>query len=114
MEQFSKQLKLRAEMLGLSNAEVARKLGLSERRYSHYVTGAREPDLAMVVRIAKTLGTTPNELLGFSEGNGVSKKAALAEQLSTIASELSKAELEILLLQTEALRFRRDRSKKRR
>ena len=114
MEQFSKQLRLRAETLGLSNAEAARKLGLSERRYSHYVTGAREPDLATVVRISKVLGTTPNELLGFGEGVRASKKSALIERLTATADGLAQAELEIVLLQTEALAFRRSRSKKRR
>ena len=114
MEQFSKQLRLRAETLGLSNAEAARKLGLSERRYSHYVTGAREPDLATVVRIARTLGTTPNELLGFGEGEKASKKSALIDRLAATADGLAETELEIVLLQTEALVFRRTRPKKRR
>src|SRR6266550_4014780 len=50
--------------LALSNAEVARRIGLSEPRYTHYVSSAREPDLATLVRIAKVLETTPNDLLG--------------------------------------------------
>ena len=114
MEQFSKQLRLRAETLGLSNAEVARKVGLSERRYSHYTTGAREPDLATLVRIAKALGTTPNELLGFGEGDRASKKSALIDRLATTADGLTEAELEVVLVQIEALAFRRGRPKKRR
>ena len=107
MDQFSKQLRLRAEMLGLSNAEVARKLGLSERRYSHYVTGAREPDLAMMVRIAKALATTPNELLGFSTVSKATKKDVLVDRLAVAAAGLTTTELEIVLVQTEALAVRR-------
>src|SRR5690348_6950354 len=114
MDYLAKQLRQRAEALGLSNAEVARKLGLSERRYSHYVTGKREPDLAMVVRIAKTLGTTPNDLLGVSDGVKVTKKGALVERLVAAAHSLTETELEIVLVQTQALAFRRERSAKRR
>ena len=36
----------RARELGLSDAEVARRAGLSERRYGYYATGEREPNLA--------------------------------------------------------------------
>lgn len=104
MEILARQLRQRAEALGLSNAEVARQLGLSERRYSHYAAGKREPDLAMVVRIAKALGTTPNELLGFGEGLKGSKRAALLEQLAATAQGLPPTELEIILLQTQAWR----------
>ncbi|MGM4913353.1 helix-turn-helix domain-containing protein [Rhizobium sp. 768_B6_N1_8] len=46
METFSSNLKRRAEQLGISNAEVARRVDLSERRYSNYISGTRKPDLA--------------------------------------------------------------------
>ena len=35
--------------LGLSDAEVARRAGLSERRYGYYATGEREPNLATLL-----------------------------------------------------------------
>ena len=38
-----------ARELGLSDAEVARRAGLSERRYGYYATGEREPNLATLV-----------------------------------------------------------------
>jgi transcriptional regulator with XRE-family HTH domain len=63
MELFATNLRRRAEELGISNAEAARRAGLSERRYGNYVSGRREPDLATLVRIAHVLATTPNELL---------------------------------------------------
>lgn len=50
--------------LGLSDAEVARRAGLSARRYGNYVQGLREPDLATLVRISRALQTTPDALLG--------------------------------------------------
>lgn len=63
MELFASNLRKRAEELGISHAEVARRAGLSETRYGNYVSGRREPDLATLVRIASVLATTPNELL---------------------------------------------------
>lgn len=67
MESFGKMLRERARQLNLSDAEVARRAGLNERRYGHYVTGKREPDLATLLRICGVLKTTPNVLLGFEE-----------------------------------------------
>ncbi|WP_079213409.1 helix-turn-helix domain-containing protein [Brucella pituitosa] len=64
---FAANLKKRAEELGISNAEVARRAGLSERRYGNYVSGRREPDLDTLVRIANVLGTQPTNLLSSSE-----------------------------------------------
>jgi transcriptional regulator with XRE-family HTH domain len=63
METLSRNLRRRAKELGLSDAEVARRAGLSERRYGHYVAGTREPDFATFLRICEVLAVTPNELL---------------------------------------------------
>ncbi len=63
MESFASNLKQRAVDLGLSNAEVARRAGLTERRYGNYITGRREPDLATLVRIASVLESSPNVTL---------------------------------------------------
>lgn len=104
MGTFSLRLRKRAEVLGLTSAEIARRLGLSERRYSNYVTGNREPDLAMLVRIAKALATTPNELLGIAEmGIPPPKNSELLERLSIAARALRTGELELLTIQAEAL-----------
>ncbi len=49
----------------MADAEVARRAGLSERRYGHYVTGRNEPNLGTLVKLCNVLETTPNEMLGF-------------------------------------------------
>lgn len=64
MESFARAVRERARRLELSHAEVARRCGLSERRFAHYAVGKREPDLATLVKIATALETTPNVLLG--------------------------------------------------
>jgi len=63
MVPFAKRLRERARYLHLSDAEVARRAGLSERRYGHYVRGVREPNFATLLRICPVLDVTPNELL---------------------------------------------------
>lgn len=64
---FAQRLKARARELRLSDAAVARRVGISERRYGHYAKGDREPNLELLARIARALQTTPNHLLGFEE-----------------------------------------------
>lgn len=66
----------------LSDVEVARRAGLNERRYGHYVTGAREPNLETLVKISIVLGTSPNDLLGFQteEAIGAAKSEATEER----------------------------------
>lgn len=108
MKIFAERLKGRAAVLGLSNAEVARRIGLSERRYGHYVSGGREPDLATLVRIARVLGTSPNHLLGFDdEESKSSKRSRLTDRLIAAAKMANDVELEIFVIQTEAVTTRR-------
>jgi transcriptional regulator with XRE-family HTH domain len=63
MTPFAENLRRRAAALKLSNAEVARRAGLLERRYGNYITGEREPDLKGLVRIAAVLQTSIDDLL---------------------------------------------------
>ena len=49
----------------MSDAEVARRAGLTATRYGHYVSDYREPDLVTFSRICGVLGATPNEILAF-------------------------------------------------
>lgn len=51
-------------MLGLTDSEVARRVGLTQRRYSSYVTMSREPSFADLLRICAGLATTPDYVLG--------------------------------------------------
>jgi transcriptional regulator with XRE-family HTH domain len=112
MRVFGQRLRLRARELGLSNAEVARRTGLSERRYGFYVTGDHEPDLSTFVRICKALATTPNILLGLSkDGKEGSNRAALVERLLTAGRALSEQDLQTLVVQAEALVVHRGRLK---
>jgi transcriptional regulator with XRE-family HTH domain len=104
MTPFAENLRRRAEELGISNAEAARRAGLSERRYAHYVSGQREPDLSTLVRIARVLGTSPNELLGFDGPlAGKSEEALLLERLSVAAARMPEEKLRVFVVQAEAI-----------
>ena len=69
MREIGERLQARARELGLTDAEVARRLGLAQGRYSNYVNANREPDLATLVRICRELAITPDELLGFRDAD---------------------------------------------
>lgn len=103
MELFAKRLRERAAELGISHAEAARRSGLDERRYSHYVSGIREPNLVTLVRIAEVLQTTPNDLLGVGDKVKPSPRTVLVDRLNSAAQGLSDHDLAIVVVQTEAL-----------
>jgi transcriptional regulator with XRE-family HTH domain len=104
MDTFAKRLQERAKQLGISNAEAARRAGLDERRYAHYASGRREPDLGTLVKIAETLGTTPNWLLGVTiPGSEDPQFAALIDRFSNAANGMSMNEIEICIIQAEAV-----------
>jgi len=90
--------------LGISNAEAARRVGLDERRYAHYASGRREPDLATLVRISDALGTSPNWLLGVTVSTAQDAHlAALVERFANAANGMTKQEIELCVIQAEAI-----------
>jgi transcriptional regulator with XRE-family HTH domain len=101
---FAKNLRNCAEELGPSNAVVARRVGLSERRYAHYASGRNEPDLALFMKIAVVLRMTPNDLLGFGARQPeASKRSTLYDRLLTAAKVMRDAGLETAAIQAEAI-----------
>jgi transcriptional regulator with XRE-family HTH domain len=110
MERFATKLRERAQELGLSSAEVARRVGLSERRYAHYASGRNEPDLALLVRIAEVLQTTPDHLLGVDEQPAEkSSRRVLLDRLNAAGVAMRDEDLEAIVAQAEAvIALRRD------
>jgi len=103
MKLFASRLRERAAELGISQAEVARRSGLTEQRFYNYVAGVREPDLATLVRIAGTLQTTPDQLLGIGGERPQSPRTILIGRLNSAAQALSDYDLEMAVILTEAL-----------
>jgi transcriptional regulator with XRE-family HTH domain len=107
MSDFGINLRKRAQELGISNAEVARRANLDTSRYGHYVSGRTEPDLATLARIAKVLDTTPNVLLGFEDGpDGEDITRA---RLNSALSALNDRDREIVTACAEAIVGLRER-----
>jgi transcriptional regulator with XRE-family HTH domain len=96
MQQFGINLRRRARELDLTDAEVARRAGISERRYGFYVTGDREPDLATLVRIAEVLQATVDRLLRPWEEGAASKAERLMERIRSSAAGLPEDRLHLL------------------
>jgi transcriptional regulator with XRE-family HTH domain len=104
MEPFATNLRRRAEQLGISNAEVARRAGLSDRRYGNYVSGTREPDLTTLVRIATVLAITVDELVGHASSREVRTSEELFQARITSALQALQAnDLRRLAVMIEAL-----------
>lgn len=102
MELFASNLRKRAEQLGISHAEVARRAGFSETRHGNYVSGRREPDLATLVRIASVLVTTPNELLSSTVPVKTSGELTYERAVAALAA-LPPEDIERVAIMAEAL-----------
>ena len=114
MKLFETNLRKRARELNLSNSEVARRVGVTERRYGHYVTGAREPNLITLVKIAQVLHTSPDELLGYGGDKPQrSPQTVLSDRLAAAANVMSETELQLFVVQAEAVARLRTRKKPR-
>ena len=107
MDAFCRSLRNRAEELGISNAEAARRSGLSERRYAQYVSGNQEPDLATLVWIAEALGVAHNQLLNLEEIPNAFPRDLLLQRAQSAASGVSDGVVKIVAAQMEALAGKR-------
>lgn len=113
MIKFGQNLRRRARELGFSDAEVARRSNIEVRRYGHYVTGLREPHLALLLKICAVLHISPNEALGW-EADSASPQGRrpkdpfdrLKRRLMAAANHMSERELSIAVRQIEALKKR--------
>ena len=95
MQGMGARLRARARELGLSDSEVARRLDLSQPRYANYVNDINEPDLATFARICRTLGTTPDAVLAFSDVPGEGDEERLKARIAAAAGCLNATRLRI-------------------
>lgn len=96
MKGLGQRLRERAKELGLADATVAERVGLSQQRYHNYVSDQTEPDLQTLVRICKALGTEPNVVLGFAEDDGeTGEEAKLQARLAAASATMGLATLRL-------------------
>jgi transcriptional regulator with XRE-family HTH domain len=109
MDGLGEKLRARARELGVSDTEVARRLGLSQSRYANYVANKREPDFATLVRICRVLGTTPDLLLGFGAiPEASSEDERLRQEIQAALLSMRGKALQIAAEVVAALAARRD------
>jgi transcriptional regulator with XRE-family HTH domain len=113
MDLFAKRLRERARQLNLSDAEVARRAGLAERRYGHYVRSTHEPDYATLVRICDALDVTPNDLLlpvpmarPSVQDRWLSRLVGAGRMLSVEDLQLAVRQVEVLLAHRKSAKHR--------
>ena len=103
MDGMGERLKARARDLGLSDAEVARRLGLSQARYSHYTNNVHEPDLSTLARISTVLDIQTDILLGIQRVRSGPEKALrsriahMTESMNMETLRLAAALLKVLV-----------------
>lgn len=66
-ESFAKALYERRKQLGLTQDELAERVGTSKQMVSKYELAQRSPKIAMANKFAEALGTTLDELLGMEQ-----------------------------------------------
>ena len=62
--EFGKRLASLLKARGMTQKQLAQRLGMSEITISRYVTGERQPSAEAVTNIARELGTTGDYLMG--------------------------------------------------
>ncbi|AIF87493.1 TPA: helix-turn-helix transcriptional regulator [Streptococcus agalactiae] len=64
---FGENLRLTRKTKSLTQTELASKLNISQKSYSNWEKGKREPSFSKLIELSKLLNTTPNYLLGVSD-----------------------------------------------
>ena len=75
---FGNRLRQLLDERNISQAHFADRIGVSRSRMNNYVAQRSEPDYATLIRIANTLDTTIDFLLGKSEHQGLPQTACLS------------------------------------
>ncbi len=96
---------------GLTQAALAERAGLAEITISAIERGQKQPRLATVAAIAKALGVSLDELVGWNRpDDGRSRRrSALLLQLEADLAALTDADLAVLAATAAALRKHRTR-----
>ena len=67
MLDYTERLKKLREFEKLNQSELAKELGISQNTYSQYETGARQPSLEMLVKLAEFYFVSTDYILGLTD-----------------------------------------------
>ena len=103
MQGLGDRIRARTRQLGMTDADVARRLDVASSRYSKWVLDQREPDYATLLRLCGVLACSPDDLL-LAPGNGQSADdLRLAKCASALASlDGEKADLVVAMIAAAA------------
>ena len=104
MDGLGRRLRERVRELGMSDAEVARRAGLTQARYSNYVHERHEPDLGAFARICAALGVSAGALLGQGADDAF---AELRDRVGAAMLALDGDSLRVLAVVADGLVARR-------
>lgn len=85
MTEFNENLRKFRKEKGLTQKEMADRLGINMSTYSRYETGNREPYVPMVKKMADILGVTGDELIGLDEGQDAPSEYYLRRRAAAYA-----------------------------
>ncbi len=111
MVNYGKRIKELREGLGLSQDELASRIGTSQRQVSFYENGKNEPTAHVLDALASVLNTTSDYLLGRSddvlrplndEGDLSSEEIKMIETIRSVNPERRRQILKVFEVLTEA------------
>lgn len=96
---------------GLTQAEVAAKLGITYQAYAHYETGRRQPDPEMLLKMANLFGVSTDYLLGRDETPTLTIPKTLTDTQIAFAEGLKDLDDEELQQIADFVDFLKNRKK---
>ena len=100
---FAERLKTARVSLGMTQREVADKLGVTVSTYSGYETGKREPDVLKLKLLARILNTSGDVLLETGLGDDRNSRCPTSAEAERILRSLGANELRCATAQLKAL-----------
>jgi transcriptional regulator with XRE-family HTH domain len=97
--------------MGWTDVQVARRLGVSQGRYSSWVNDVHEPDYATLVRIAAVLQVSTDEILGVYAADGPDTDSALRDRALVALRTMSGQDLSRAVAVLETLASIADKTK---
>lgn len=96
LNQFAKNFTDLLRIKGITQQEIAYKLGVKQNTISQWANGKREPDYDNLLRICFFLDTTPTEILGDSTAKRVLKQVEEENQkfIEEYSKPLTKEDIE--------------------
>ena len=82
--EFGERLKIALVTSGMSQKELADKMGMTQGAISRYFNGEREPDIANLIKLCNILHTSSDFLLGIDESYAKMSAESYSSAIKTI------------------------------